>query len=72
MRGVSYLGGVLNRKTHVVLGRGALNKGCSSKTLCTNIIKSGFPFLVECPPNIGDVAPNWDTTYLSFVSVKLS
>lgn len=43
--GFSYLGRVINRKSWVVLGREALNKVCSSKTICTNTIESVFTFL---------------------------
>ena len=64
MRGVSYLGGVLNRNTDVELRRGGIEKGFSSKTLCTNSIESVFPFLGWKLSDVNDVASNWATNFL--------
>lgn len=50
MRGVSYLGKVLNKNTLVEIRRKAMNKGCSSKTLYINSIEIEFSFMGWKPP----------------------
>jgi len=41
-----------------------MNKFCSYKTICANTIESGFPFVGDSPPRVGDVEPTWVNNYL--------